>query len=445
MRYIDFSPSSSPTLDQQRDALRKGLGRAMQWAMAGRLDDVPLLEACLRDLRYDRQLDHSREEWLWRMIQAIGAGDRLRTPILQALSNLADDESAEQLCGLAQHYAEEGDDAFRSRLYEIVERPPIADNPWLGQAEIVDLDGERGFLFVARSRGKTLADHEWQWDDDFLVESAIERLGEERVNELLVDANDEAIQAYREDWRRCKQAKAERKEGPSIREKARAISAGEILSSVESNDDRFNFWRLRQWGMFADGADLETVCESLWTPRKPTTLAKLLEVFSKRGAPRFDARLLELCRSGDDEARRLAILALEKVEHPAIREYALAELGSGTRGGSVVALFANNFHRGDEQRILQSITFPDDDWKLHSLLMDVIQVLDANPDADCSQLGIVAYASTLCETCRFQAASLLYRRRVAPEWLIEECRFDSNPRTRELAAEAADSPRAESN
>jgi hypothetical protein len=29
----DFSPPESPSLDQQRDALQKGLGRAMRWAM----------------------------------------------------------------------------------------------------------------------------------------------------------------------------------------------------------------------------------------------------------------------------------------------------------------------------------------------------------------------------------------------------------------------------
>jgi len=443
MRCMDFSPPPSPTLDQQRDALRKGLGRAMQWAMAGRLADAPLLEACLRDLRYDAQLEEPRGEWLWRMIQAVDAADRFRGPILRALHDSFDDHGAQQLCELAFHFADTGDGDFRSRLFEIVERPPIADDSWLGQAELVELDGEPGFLFAARARGGTLADREWQSDDDFLVEIAIERFGEQRVNELLVDADDGAIQAYREGWRRSKQVKAERKKGPSIREKVQEINAGDILSAAESNDDRVGFFLLGRWGMFADESDLETIFESLWTARKPTALAKLLQVFSKRGVPRFDARLLELCRHGDDETRRLAILAMEKVEHPAIREYALAELESGMRGGSVVALFTKNYQRGDEQRILQSITFPDEDWKLHSLLMDVIQVLEANPAADCSQLGIAAYASTPCETCRFHAVRLLRQRLAAPDWLIKECRFDSNPRSRELAAEAADSPRAE--
>ena len=60
MKFGDYSPPSSPTLDQQRDALQKGLGRAMQWAVNGRLDDELLLEACLRDQRFDWQAEDSR-------------------------------------------------------------------------------------------------------------------------------------------------------------------------------------------------------------------------------------------------------------------------------------------------------------------------------------------------------------------------------------------------
>ena len=65
--------------------------------------------------------------------------------------------SADQLCGLARCYAGAGDGEFRARLAEIVERKPIADRPWLGEEEIVALDGEAGFVLVAGARGRILA------------------------------------------------------------------------------------------------------------------------------------------------------------------------------------------------------------------------------------------------------------------------------------------------
>src|SRR5262245_51521032 len=104
MKFGDYAPPSSPSPDQQPDALRKGLGRALQWATNGRLDDEPLLEACVHDHRFDAQVEGPRGDWLWRMVQAVGATDRFRVPILHALYGLDDDRSAVQLCQLARYY-----------------------------------------------------------------------------------------------------------------------------------------------------------------------------------------------------------------------------------------------------------------------------------------------------------------------------------------------------
>jgi hypothetical protein len=105
----------------------------MQWAMNGRLGDAPLLEACLLDQRFDIQVEDSRGDWLWRIVRTVGSTDRFRVPILHALYELSDDRSAEQVCELARRNAEAGDEPFRARLYEIVERTPCTVCPWLGK------------------------------------------------------------------------------------------------------------------------------------------------------------------------------------------------------------------------------------------------------------------------------------------------------------------------
>src|SRR5262245_48145572 len=133
MKFDDYSPPPSPSPEQQRDSLRKGLGRALQWALSGRLGDEPLLEACLRDQRFDAQVEDSRGDWLWRMVRALGAAERFRVPVLHALYDLSDEGSASQLCQLACRFAESGDETFRTRLYEVVQQKPFADRPWLGE------------------------------------------------------------------------------------------------------------------------------------------------------------------------------------------------------------------------------------------------------------------------------------------------------------------------
>jgi hypothetical protein len=220
----------------------------------------------------------------------------------------------------------------------------------------------------------------------------------------------------------------------------RAVPVGQILSAARSEEPRFHF--LRGWGMHAEEADLERILRHLRDEQEPPTIARLLQVFSNRAAPRFDARLIELCRHDDAEVRRRALIALENIEHPLVREFALDELEGVVRAESVAGLFIRNYQRGDEHRIREAIRLPGDDDSLHWLLMDIVKVLEANPDADCSQLGVIAYALTPCENCRFHAARLLLDHRVAPGWLVEECRGDSGERCRELVENVGGSTEA---
>ena len=440
MLIADHSPSSSPSHDQQRDALLKGLGRAVQWATTRRLDDDLLLAACLEDQRYDSQLQDSRGDWLWRMIRALGATDRFRVPILHALYDLSNERSANQHCELARCYAETGDETFRMRLYEIVDQKPIADSNWLGEEEIIRLDGEAGFLHAVRVRGERLDGRAWEWDDDWLFRHAGERLGEGRVNELMAVSNDPAIRAFWKGWQKENEARNQPGSRDAHRERMRAITVEEVLSTTESDGSSYGL--CRGWGMHAEDADLATVVQHLSAGREANVIAGLLRVFSNRSAPQFVARFIELCQHADPEVRRRAFAALEKIEHPLVREFALSKLRVGGDEESVVGLFIKNYHPDDERRILEAIEVPVDEHERHALMMDVVKVLEANPDADCSQLGVIAYASTPCESCRFNAASLLLAQQVAPGWLTEECRDDSGERSRGLVEQAKGSTEA---
>ena len=134
----------------------------MQWAKTGQLNDTPLLEACVQDLRFDMDVEDTRGNWLWRIIQAVNAKARFRETILAAVQKMSEDRGACQLCELGFQYAVSGDETFRTQLYEIVEQKPFADRPWLGEAQILNLDGEKGFTFAVRVRGAQLADRPWE-------------------------------------------------------------------------------------------------------------------------------------------------------------------------------------------------------------------------------------------------------------------------------------------
>jgi hypothetical protein len=438
VEFGNFTPPPSPSLDQQRDALRKGLGRALQWAGSGCLADDTLLAACLQDQLFDHMMEGARGDWLWGIIRTAGATDRFRVPILHALYDLEDECSADQLCGLARRYAEQEDETIRSRLYEIVEQKPFAESPWLGEEQLFSLDGESGFLFAARVRGERLANQEWEWYDRTFIDGAREQFGEERVNDLLKASSDEAVVRFWQSWQRERQKQTD-ENLPQQRHPWNGMPVNQVLEAAER--ERKWPW-LRGWGMEAEPADLRLVLGRVWNAQDPQVITNLLWALSGRALPEFDGRLIELCRHSDDKVRRRAFAALEMNTHPLVRQFALTELQTGVEDGRVVGLFINNYQAGDEKRILEAMNPPDDQEQLHWLLMDVIKVLEKYPEADFSQLGVISYALNPCAACRSDAARLLLKRQAAPDWLIEECRFDSHEDCRGLVEKPAGSTAA---
>lgn len=428
MEFADYSPSASPTADQQRNALRKGLGRSLQWASSGKLGDEPLLEACLHDQRFDHQVDDCRGAWLWEILTAVNAEQRFREPIFDALQSLSDENNAEQLCGLGLHFASGGDERFRKRLYDIVEQKPFVHYPWLGEEQVIALDGDKGLLFTARVRGRQLSTRDWEFDDLNPLEEAIKRLGEERVLSLLESVEDEPIRRYRDAWLHHRSTRAASKE--SHQERMQAITVEEIIDGAEAGGTSPGLFR--GWGIHASANDLETVFARLLAVREPRVMANYLRIFSKRSVPRLNPMLFALCEHRDEDVRNRALTAVAQISDPLVREFAIEQLGQAIQSRGVIELFIKNYQQNDERRLLEALRLPDDEDDLHWLLMDVHNVLEANPTAECSLLGVIAYAMTPCGDCRHWAARHLHKQHAAPEWLMAECRFDSESDTRQL-------------
>src|SRR5262249_26052891 len=157
-------------------------------------------------------------------------------------------------------------------------------SPWLGEEELVELDGEQAFLFAVRVRGMHLANREWECDDGSFIHFAIDRFGEEHVSNLLAATSEEAINRFRESWLRDKEGKAEQSQHRSHRERMTAIPVEEIIRAAD--DESKCFW-LRGWGRHANEADLQIVLQYLWSAWEPRVIANLLRVFAARALPEF--------------------------------------------------------------------------------------------------------------------------------------------------------------
>ena len=268
MKLVDYAPPPSPSLEQQRDALQKGLGRAVQWALTGRLKDEPLLEACLQDRRYDSQIDAPRGDWLWELVRAVGAADRFRVPSSMRCTNLPTSAVPINCANSPAVTGRWETKPSARRLYEIVERKPFPSYcPCLGEEEIITLDGEQAFLFAARMRGRSLADHAWEWDDGRLMYLAVKLLGEERASSLLEASSDAEIRRFRDYWRRDELRRAEQRQRSSHKERMTAISVADILREAEGESKCY-------WFGAGESTPTKPICGSSLTASGPSRSRK---------------------------------------------------------------------------------------------------------------------------------------------------------------------------
>lgn len=435
MQFLDFSPPTTPTLEQQRDALQKSLGRVAQWAKEGMLDEEPLLAACLHDQRFDPQCEDNRGAWLWMLVNLAGKVDRFRDLILNALQTVFTEQDASQLCELALQFAQSGDPAFRRELFEFVAARRFPDARQIGEGQLISLGGEEALCFILRLRGRRLIDNDWEWDDDAVVEHALATLGEPRVFEVLNDSAEPEIQRFAALWRENRSLPGQGRQSYEARQaRLRLTTAKDVICAALTGDQSFPF---RGWGMVAPEDALTAVLNHLWQETAPEAIVRLLKAFSNRPLPVFDSRLIDFTRSSNAEVRRWALLALEKNAHQLVREFALQELYEPTLGVPVVGLFIENFQSGDEQLLLDRAELPADSWQRHGMLMDLVKVLENHEGAQSRELGQIAYFHTPCSSCRFHAARLLHTRRSAPDWLWAECQSDANEECRELGKSQA--------
>ena len=428
--FTDFSPPAVPTPTEQIDALQKGLGRAALWARSGNLHFEPLFNACLFDQRFDVQSESNRAVWLWNLICGSERIADLRDAIQNSLRHLVNERDADQICELAFWYGSSGDQSFVKGLYEFVERRPFADSPSTGMTVLLRLDGEEAFRFIAKLRGRQFTTSDWEWYDDQIIETAIQQIGEQVVNQILDHSSDLDIRRFGEKRPKHTTPVATAEEaGRDVVARMNSFSVNDAITAARS--DGKAYW-LNTWGKHTTEANLERLLNHLWAEDEPSVTAKLLRAFSLRPLPHFDSRLIELCQHSDDDVCHWAIKALGQNQHPDVRSFALEQLETGNLTHKIVNLFVKNFEPGDEPLLIEKLKLPSDRDERHWMLTDAIELLEQHDEADVRQLAQVIYFESHCEICRYDAASLLQQRQAAPEWLVDECRLDAKVECRSL-------------
>jgi hypothetical protein len=214
----------------------------------------------------------------------------------------------------------------------------------------------------------------------------------------------------------------------TLADRMRQIALHEIIQIAEKGEESVGV--LGGWGMCAAEEDLRDIRSRLLEAQDPAVIASYLRVFSNRPVPEFNERLLTLLDHEDRKIRSRAFLAISKNSHQSIRKFALDHLRKGATEFGFLKLFIRNSIPGDDALLLEVLQIPDDVHERHWLLRDLRKVLEQNSELKVGELGTIIYGLTPCGSCRRDTCKLLVGRKAAPEWLLEECRYDALEGTR---------------
>ena len=434
-----------PSAQELDGYLAKGLGRAHvvleQGADASQRE--ALVAACLRDDAMP--LEGSRAAYLLELVRLVGATADLASALADPLSDDPGGDDTEQRFELVGLLARDGVPGMREVLYrgqeQLVDRwlgEPVEWGPSTAPARhLIALDGIRGAAFAfgqlgraALASGPFRADHE-------LIDAAHDAIGAEQADAMLAEAraNDPRVYAYL--------LAAEAVPAPDDTRLPKGWSDRpwvELWETIERRVRRTG--RLApfasRWGEKASEGELTLAAQALVDLPKDDLelLGAYLQVFQKRPFPLDPAALIALIDDPRPHVATLAIGALERISHPAVRAVSLRMADQGPHRQFALGLLARNWHPGDEL-IAESLmrASAGDRRAIHTLcngLRDVIETHPSSPELVPSLR--LAYELGPCSMCREHVVAALLRLEALPEDLRAECRWDANEETRRLVS-----------
>ncbi|MBI3760018.1 MAG: hypothetical protein HY269_09765 [Deltaproteobacteria bacterium] len=391
-----------------------------------------LIDACLHNWVFDLQCEGGRAEWLAGLIAASGRGPELMARLIPEFDQPCAAKDARQRCGLAMLFAQRGAPGAREALYRCVRKLPD-EGLVLGGGELVELDGAAGLKHYARASGKLILSSDYLPTWDWPLSYFDEKHGAGAGRKVLDDAskNSQAIRAFVQALdEQARRDAACKKQLPYLERVAR-LSVDGLLREAEGVKSFAGWGFLRVWGRKASEADLKTVFEVLAAESDPQRLRRLLMVFQARALAEFDARLLEFTQHDDRGVRELAYLALSNYQNDAVRKLTEECLAEGRLFENELKLLQRNWRVDDETRILAALRPGQSARATHSLVIDLLTLVEAKPFKGCLKAMFFIYEESPCSLCRTHVIEHLLRAGVAPEWLIEEVRHDGQEQIRE--------------
>ncbi len=125
--------------------------------------------------------------------------------------------------------------------------------------------------------------------------------------------------------------------------------------------------------------------------------------------------------------------ALSHFKGDDIRELALRKFSGEKTPWDYLRLLVNNYQAGDAEILLEIIQRSDNFHHIHDLVAGMIDIYDANLDAECKAPLEAMYYGMNCAMHRWSVIDLLNRNGVLSDEIVEELAYDTDEDLRKLS------------
>lgn len=405
--------------------LMTGHGRALIHAERYGTEDQreEIRDAALFPKVYDAQCNGYGEEWLARLCGMAGLVESLISQDHGITGH------AKLRCSLLMQFALQGHAAAPSALRQMC-RYDRETNDLLACYEIVELDGEEGFLFAAdRIGARLLADPDF-WTDDSLL-CLLDGMTSGGVAMKILDRESSGnpnLAAYRKAVleREAKQPAPLDRTSPPV---------DELIEQIRNSRQRMP--RLLYFGRHATPEERGKVAAMDFTKLEAVALENYLSYFMHLGFPEFRKDQLPLLRHPEERVRWRAHAVLSHHPEPPVRQAAYEALGRD-EVASFVKLLRSSGLPEDTELVLGTIgaagilANADEAHEVVSALRDLVA---DNRKMNDLRIPMGLYEYSPCRNCRHAAVEIMAERSILPRWIAEECLSDAYDGIREIAAE----------
>ncbi len=438
------------TKSQFKETFRRGLGSAyLELKKGNHLEEYKdiVLWCCLHNTCYDKQCEGSRGTYLYNAISLYDDKSFFEKAIINYFTKQKlDTWLFDQLCSLLFQFAVNGSKGAREVLYKKYDTLFISlsrkrkigsicserDNfEWLC-VWLTSLDGFPAFKRIVEEIGsfyvKTKNSNAIFMD--WFYSNAQNKLGKKRIENYMHEnaERSEAVAAFLIQIENFVAGKSQFLTQPTLYE---LVNACYEPSGYRGRGIANRFSRT------ASMEELNELAKIAVKETNPAIKSQLLWAFRKRPFPLDESYIFELAGSENDSIRDIAFEIMEHLPSDRIHDYAISLLKDKKEVSNSLSLLCHCYQSQDETLLVNAVkslpvSYNSGEW--HGVYMDVEDLLAKSSHKFEPDIFLHMYKQTLCSSCRSSLVQTMYKRKIFPAQVLEECQYDSYDDTRKFAA-----------